>query len=255
MVTGAGGSIGSELCRQIAAFGPSCLILFERYENGLYAIANELQERAPEVRYELAIGDVTDDNRLDAILDRWSPRVILHAAAHKHVPLMEYNCCEAVKNNVLGTCAVAAAAQRHGVERFVLISSDKAVHPSSVMGVTKRVAEQSIQAMAPHGTTRFITVRFGNVLGSNGSVVPRFLSQIRAGGPVTVTHPEMRRYRSRPARPSRRRARGGQWGLCAGHGGADPAGVARAESDPTVRFQPRRHPHRVRRPATGGETV
>jgi FlaA1/EpsC-like NDP-sugar epimerase len=194
LVTGAGGSIGSELCHQIAALRPSRLILFERYENSLYTIANALEERAPGVGCELVIGDVTDERRLNAVFSRWQPRIVVHAAAHKHVPLMEHNCCEAVTNNVMGTRAVALAAQRHGVERFVLISSDKAVNPSSVMGVTKKVAELTVQALAPRGTTRFTTVRFGNVLGSNGSVVPRFLQQIRAGGPVTVTHPDMERY-------------------------------------------------------------
>jgi FlaA1/EpsC-like NDP-sugar epimerase len=194
MVTGAGGSIGSELCRQIADFRPSRLILFERYENGLYAVAHDLQERAPEVPCESVIGDVGDERRLDDVLALWKPALILHAAAHKHVPLMEHNCCEAVKNNVLGTRRVAEAARRHGIERFVLISSDKAVAPSSVMGATKRIAELSMQALARPGGTRFTSVRFGNVLGSNGSVVPRFLQQIQNGGPVTVTHPEMERY-------------------------------------------------------------
>lgn len=194
MVTGAGGSIGSELCHQIAGFRPRRLILFERYENSLYAVANALQERWPNVPCESAIGDVTDERRLDAVLSQWQPSIILHAAAHKHVPLMEYNCCEAVKNNVLGTWRVAEAARRHGIDRFVLISSDKAVDPSSVMGVTKRIAELVVRSLAVDSPTRFVAVRFGNVLGSNGSVVPRFLQQIQAGGPVTVTHPEMKRY-------------------------------------------------------------
>ncbi len=194
MVTGAGGSIGSELCRQIAAFRPSRLILFERYENSLYTIANELHDRAADVVCDSVIGDVTDAARLDAVLSAFRPSIIVHAAAHKHVPLMELNCCEAVKNNVMGTCGVAAAAQRHGIERFVLISSDKAVNPSSVMGATKRIAELAVEAMAPRGITTFTSVRFGNVLGSNGSVVPRFLQQINDGGPVTVTHRDMERY-------------------------------------------------------------
>ncbi|MCC7124232.1 MAG: polysaccharide biosynthesis protein [Acidobacteria bacterium] len=194
MVTGAGGSIGSELCRQIAVFQPRCLILFERYENSLYAIAHELADRYPDVTCELIVGDVGDVRRLDQVLGSLRPSVILHAAAHKHVPLMEFNCCEAVKNNVLGTLRLGQAAQRHGVAQFVMVSSDKAVNPSSVMGATKRVAELALQSLAPHGRTRFATVRFGNVLGSNGSVVPRFLQQIRAGGPVTVTHPDIRRY-------------------------------------------------------------
>jgi FlaA1/EpsC-like NDP-sugar epimerase len=148
----------------------------------------------PDAVCESVIGDVTDVARLDAVISTFKPSIILHAAAHKHVPLMELNCCEAVKNNVEGTLRAASAAQRHGIDRFILISSDKAVNPSSVMGATKRVAELAIQAMASSGTTRFTCVRFGNVLGSNGSVVPRFLQQIRDGGPITVTHPEMQRY-------------------------------------------------------------
>ena len=194
MVTGAGGSIGSELCRQVASFEPSLLVLFERYENSLYAVEHDLRVRAPYVHIEAVIGDVTDVQRLNMVLATYKPAIILHAAAHKHVPLMEFNCCEAVKNNITGTRRVAEAAQRHNVERFILISTDKAVNPSSVMGATKRVAELVVQAKAPHATTRFTIVRFGNVLGSNGSVVPRFVEQIRAGGPVTVTDPEVRRY-------------------------------------------------------------
>jgi FlaA1/EpsC-like NDP-sugar epimerase len=194
LVTGAGGSIGSELCRQIASFRPSRLILFERYENSLYTIVHDLQDRSPDVPTEPVIGDVTDEGRLEAVFATYRPSIVLHAAAHKHVPLMEYNCCEAVKNNVVGTQRVAEVAKRHDAERFILISSDKAVNPSSVMGVTKRVAELVVRSMAAGSRTRFSTVRFGNVLGSNGSVVPRFLDQIRAGGPVTVTHPEIRRY-------------------------------------------------------------
>lgn len=193
MVTGAGGSIGSELCRQIAAFGPSMLVMYERYENSLYTVAHDLQELAPTVRSEAIIGDVTDERRLTGVMATYRPEIVLHAAAHKHVPLMEQNCCEAIKNNVVGTRLVAEAAQRYGAELFLLISSDKAVNPSSVMGATKRVAELIVQSM-PTGRTRCTTVRFGNVLGSNGSVVPRFLQQIQAGGPVTVTHPEIRRY-------------------------------------------------------------
>jgi FlaA1/EpsC-like NDP-sugar epimerase len=194
LVTGAGGSIGSELCRQIAGFAPGLLVMFERYENSLYAIAHDVQQRAPALRTEAIVGDVTDASRLDDVLATYRPQIIVHAAAHKHVPLMEDNPCEAVKNNVIGTRRVAYAAQRRGVERFILISSDKAVNPSSVMGATKRVAELLIQTMGSRGGTRFTAVRFGNVLGSNGSVVPRFLEQIQAGGPVTVTHPEIRRY-------------------------------------------------------------
>ena len=195
LVTGAGGSIGSELCRQIAAFRPSELILFERYENSLYTIINDLMDRPTAPTVHAVIGDVTDAMRVNEVIKQHRPQIIFHAAAHKHVPLMEANPSEAVKNNVVGTRTVAEAAQRHGVERFVLISTDKAVNPTSVMGATKRVAESVIQKIgAEHGDTRFVTVRFGNVLGSNGSVIPRMMDQIRSGGPVTVTHPEIRRY-------------------------------------------------------------
>jgi FlaA1/EpsC-like NDP-sugar epimerase len=195
LVTGAGGSIGSELCRQIASLDPASLILFERYENSLYAIANELTDRQNGGCIHPVIGDVTDGSRVDAVFSEYLPDIVFHAAAHKHVPLMEGNPCEAVKNNVVGTQTVAEAAQCHGVERFVLISTDKAVNPSSVMGASKRVAELIVQSIGARTThTRFVVVRFGNVLGSNGSVIPRMVEQIRAGGPVTVTHPEIRRY-------------------------------------------------------------
>lgn len=194
LVTGAGGSIGSELCRQIAAFGPAVLVLYERYENGLYAVANDLVSRSAQVSIAQVIGDVTDEHRLNAVMAEHRPQIVFHAAAHKHVPLMEANVCEAVKNNVIGTRMVAEAAERFGAEHFVLISTDKAVNPSSVMGCTKRVAELLLQGLGQRSATRFVTVRFGNVLGSNGSVVPLFASQISAGGPVTVTHPEIRRY-------------------------------------------------------------
>jgi FlaA1/EpsC-like NDP-sugar epimerase len=194
LVTGAGGSIGSELCRQIARWSPASLVLFERYEGGLYAIESQLRDAWPDGPILAAIGDVTDVHRLDVVIRATRPDIIFHAAAHKHVPLMETNPCEAVKNNVLGTLRVAEAAVRHGVGEFILISTDKAVHPSSVMGASKRIAELIVQSLTGRGKTRFVTVRFGNVLGSSGSVVPRFLEQIAAGGPVTVTHPEIRRY-------------------------------------------------------------
>ena len=194
MVTGAGGSIGSELCRQIAALKPAALLLYERYENNLFAIVNDLADRAGGPRATPIVGDVGDIARLDAVLQEHRPEIIFHAAAHKHVPLMEQNPCEAVKNNVMATRLLADAAERHGVDRFILISTDKAVNPTSVMGATKRVAELLVQSQGVGSGTSFFTVRFGNVLASNGSVVPRFLQQIRAGGPVTVTHPEMRRY-------------------------------------------------------------
>ena len=193
-VTGAGGSIGSELCRQIVEFRPQALILYERHENSLYTIGSELADRGYSSLVNLVLGDITDVHRLDDILQAYRPDVIFHAAAHKHVPLMELNAGEAYKNNVLGTQLVAEAAAKNDVAHFVLISTDKAVNPSSVMGATKRVAELVIQAMAQRSSTCFLTVRFGNVLGSNGSVVPRFQAQIRAGGPVTVTHPKVRRY-------------------------------------------------------------
>ncbi len=194
LVTGAGGSIGSELCRQIAAFEPASLVLFERYENGLYAIANDLADRGTSVTVCPTVGDVTDAARVHGVFAQYRPQIVFHAAAHKHVPLMEHNPCEAVKNNVVGTQVVAEAARQYRAERFVLISTDKAANPSSVMGATKRVAELIVQSVTGDRSTRFVTVRFGNVLGSNGSVIPRMIDQIRAGGPVTVTHQEIRRY-------------------------------------------------------------
>jgi len=194
LVTGAGGSIGSELCRQIISYEPASLILYERYENGLFTIHGELVNRVSDGRIYPVIGDVTDKARLQSTMDVYEPQIVFHAAAHKHVPLMEYNPCEAVKNNVMGTRIVATLAEQMGVERFIMISTDKAVRPSSVMGATKRVAELIIQDMARTGRTTFSTVRFGNVLGSNGSVVPHFLQQIKSGGPVTVTHPDVQRY-------------------------------------------------------------
>ncbi len=194
LVTGAGGSIGSELCRQIAGYDPESLILYERYENGLYAIHGELCSRVPDLRVHPVIGDVTDRSRLRSTMEAYRPHIVFHAAAHKHVPLMEFNPCEAVKNNVLGTRMVATLAEEVSAERFIMISTDKAVRPSSVMGATKRIAELIIQDMARSSRTTFSTVRFGNVLGSNGSVVPHFLQQIKSGGPVTVTHPDVERF-------------------------------------------------------------
>lgn len=194
LVTGAGGSIGSELCYQIARLEPETLTLYDRYENGLFAVANNLASRSGECVVHALVGDVTDRRRLDAVMSAGRPAIVFHAAAHKHVPLMEGNPCEAVKNNVYGTRTMMEAAARHEVERFVLISTDKAVNPTSVMGTTKRVAELLVQAMNRQGRTVYLAVRFGNVLASNGSVVPTFLEQIKAGGPVTVTHPDMRRY-------------------------------------------------------------
>ncbi len=194
LVTGAGGSIGSELCRQIAQYRPASLVLFERYENGVHALLLELRATVPQVDVLPMVGDVTVPERVAEVFRQTRPDLVFHAAAHKHVPLMELNPKEAVRNNVLGTRVVAEAALAAGVDRFVLISTDKAVNPSSVMGVTKRIAEHVIQGFNHKGLTKFTVVRFGNVLGSNGSVVPLFTEQIRRGGPVTVTSPEIKRY-------------------------------------------------------------
>jgi FlaA1/EpsC-like NDP-sugar epimerase len=194
LVTGAGGSIGSELCRQIAWYRPALLVLFERHENSLYALDLELRETFPQVRTLAVIGDTTDLDRVREVFRVHAPHLIFHAAAHKHVPMMEQNPREAVRNNVLGTRIVAEMALAMGTERFVLISTDKAVHPTSVMGATKRIAEDLVQDMNRRAATKFTVVRFGNVLGSNGSVVPLFAEQIRKGGPVTVTHPEIKRF-------------------------------------------------------------
>jgi FlaA1/EpsC-like NDP-sugar epimerase len=193
MVTGAAGSIGSELCRQIARFRPVRLIAFEIAETPLFHLEREMQERFPELDFCLQIGSIQDQRRVASVIDAHRPAMIFHAAAYKHVPIMESSVIEAVTNNVFGTLNVARAAAEYGAEEFVLISSDKAVRPTSVMGVTKRLCELLIRSL-PAGRTRFVAVRFGNVLGSNGSVIPLFKQQIANGGPVTVTHPEMRRY-------------------------------------------------------------
>ena len=194
LITGAGGSIGSELARQITLFEPKVLLLYERHENSLYNIHKELDDRRLAFPVVPLIGDVTDAQRLCSVLEEYKPQILFHAAAHKHVPLVEMNPLEAVKNNCIGTRVTAEAASLYGVEQFVHISTDKAVNPSSVMGATKRVAELIIQDIARTSRTRFVLVRFGNVLGSSGSVLLRFQEQIKAGGPVTVTHPEIRRY-------------------------------------------------------------
>jgi FlaA1/EpsC-like NDP-sugar epimerase len=194
LVTGAGGSIGSELCRQICRFGPERLVLVERFENALFEIHRELAAAFPHVPIDPRIADVCDSARMTHIFETTKPSILFHAAAHKHVPMMEWNPGEAVKNNIGGTRVVADLADRYGVERFVLVSTDKAVNPSSVMGATKRVAEIYVQALSKDSATRFVTVRFGNVLGSAGSVIPIFREQIAAGGPVMVTHPDMKRY-------------------------------------------------------------
>ena len=194
MVTGAGGSIGSELCRQILSLGPSRLVLFERYENSLHAIRLELGDVRSRTQIAAVIGDVGDRVVVDQTLTEYRPEIVFHAAAHKHVPLMEENPAEAIKNNVWGTRILAERSEAAGVDRFILISTDKAANPSSVMGASKRLAEMAVRLQAKGSGTSFAIVRFGNVLGSNGSVVPRFLEQIRRGGPVTVTHPDVRRY-------------------------------------------------------------
>ena len=195
MVTGAGGSIGSELCRQIARFKPRALVLFELNEFALYGIEQEFRRIHAAIPLVCAIGDVKDRARVEQVIRAHGPSVIFHAAAYKHVPLMESeNSWQAVLNNVAGTHVVADVAAQAGVEKFVLISTDKAINPTSVMGATKRLAEMVCQALQEPQGTRFVMVRFGNVLGSTGSVIPKFREQIAAGGPVTVTHPEMRRY-------------------------------------------------------------
>lgn len=194
MVTGGGGSIGSELCRQLAAFSPARLIIFDIYENNAYAIQQELRKKYPDLNLTVLIGSVRDRKRLDHVFSTYRPSLVYHAAAHKHVPLMEDSPCEAVKNNVFGTLNTAEMADKYGVERFLLISTDKAVNPTNIMGTTKRVCEMVIQMVGRHSQTEFVAVRFGNVLGSNGSVVPLFKKQIAEGGPVTVTDPNVIRF-------------------------------------------------------------
>ncbi|MDF9844056.1 MULTISPECIES: nucleoside-diphosphate sugar epimerase/dehydratase [unclassified Paenibacillus] len=194
LVTGAGGSIGSELCRQISPFAPDKLLILGHGENSIYTIEMELRKSFPELSIVTVIADVQDRTRMMEVFESHKPQVVFHAAAHKHVPLMERNPSEAIKNNVFGTRNVADCADKYGAERFVLISSDKAVNPTSVMGATKRIAEMYVQSLNTTSNTKFSAVRFGNVLGSRGSVIPAFKQQIAAGGPVTVTHPEMVRY-------------------------------------------------------------
>ncbi|MBR5445556.1 MAG: polysaccharide biosynthesis protein, partial [Clostridia bacterium] len=223
MVTGGGGSIGSELCRQVAKHHPKKLIVFDIYENNAHAIGLELRDKYPELDLEVLIGSVRDSRRINQVFARYKPDVVYHAAAHKHVPLMEDSPCEAIKNNAVGTYKTAYAAMMNGCKRFVQISTDKAVNPTNIMGASKRLCEMIIQSfdrkiregraqeilplfahseeddgfpqkMAEKPVTEFVAVRFGNVLGSNGSVVPRFKEQIARGGPVTVTHPDIIRY-------------------------------------------------------------
>ncbi|HLE62196.1 MAG TPA: nucleoside-diphosphate sugar epimerase/dehydratase [Pyrinomonadaceae bacterium] len=194
LVTGAGGSIGSELARQVAKFGPANLLLVERAEFALFNIDHELRKTWPNLKITPLVADVGDESRMRQILEEFRTHVVIHAAAHKHVPMMETNSCEAVKNNVLGTNLLGELCGQYGVDTFVLISTDKAVKPSSIMGATKRVAELVVQKLDKKYATRYVAVRFGNVIGSAGSVIPIFRRQIKSGGPVTVTHPEMKRY-------------------------------------------------------------
>lgn len=194
LVTGGGGSIGSELCRQIAANGVRQLIIFDIYENNAYDIQQELKGKYPNLDLIVLIGSVRNGRKVNSVFARYSPDIVYHAAAHKHVPLMEDSPNEAIKNNVFGTYKVALAADRYGVEKFVLISTDKAVNPTNIMGASKRMCEMIVQVFSNLSKTEYVAVRFGNVLGSNGSVIPLFKRQIEAGGPVTVTHPEIIRY-------------------------------------------------------------
>ena len=194
MVTGGGGSIGSELCRQIAAAGPAQLIVLDIYENNAYDLQNELKKKYPELNLRVVIASVRDRQRMHSVFCTYQPQIVYHAAAHKHVPLMEDNPWEAIKNNVMGTNITADEADKNHVEKFVMISTDKAVRPTNIMGASKRICEMIIQSYSRRSRTEYAVVRFGNVLGSNGSVVPLFERQIAAGGPVTVTHPDIIRY-------------------------------------------------------------
>jgi len=194
LVTGGGGSIGSELCRQIARYNPKQLLVLDIYENNAYELQQELKMEHPQLNLKVLIASVRDAARIESIFSTYKPSVVFHAAAHKHVPLMEENPQEAVKNNVFGTLNVVECADKYGVRRFVMISTDKAVNPTNIMGATKRLCEMIIQGMNKKSKTEYVAVRFGNVLGSNGSVIPLFKKQIAAGGPVTVTHPEITRF-------------------------------------------------------------
>lgn len=195
LVTGGGGSIGSELCRQIAKFNPKNLIIFDIYENNAYELFSELKNKYEDtINIIVRIGSIRDINCIERVFEEYKPQVVFHAAAHKHVPLMEYVPGEAVKNNVFGTLNVAKCADKYGCDKFVLLSTDKAVNPTNIMGATKRITELIIQNLANESNTKYVAVRFGNVLGSNGSVIPLFQKQIKAGGPVTVTHPDITRF-------------------------------------------------------------
>lgn len=194
LVTGGAGSIGSELCRQIAKFKPYKLIILDIYENTLYDLQQELLRTYPTLNFEVTVASVRDSKRIKRVFDKYRPEIVFHAAAHKHVPLMELDPWEAVKNNIKGTYTVATIANSFDVKKFVLISTDKAVNPTNVMGATKRFCEMIIQALQPMSKTEYSAVRFGNVLGSNGSVVPLFKKQIAQGGPITLTHKDVTRY-------------------------------------------------------------
>ncbi|MBQ3079380.1 MAG: polysaccharide biosynthesis protein [Clostridia bacterium] len=194
LVTGGGGSIGSEICRQLVRFSPKKLVVFDVYENGAYELQMELNRKRSDLKLEVVIGSIRDKRRLDSVMDEYKPEVVFHAAAHKHVPLMETSPAEAVKNNVFGTYNLLKSASEHGVERLVQLSTDKAVNPTNVMGATKRITEMLVQMFARNTEMKCMAVRFGNVLGSHGSVIPLFEEQILDGGPVTLTHPEITRY-------------------------------------------------------------
>ncbi|MDD6479118.1 MAG: nucleoside-diphosphate sugar epimerase/dehydratase [Oscillospiraceae bacterium] len=194
MVTGGGGSIGSELCRQIARYEPKEIIIFDIYENNAYEIQNELSRAYPDLKLTVLIGSVRDSKRMNCVFDKYRPQIVYHAAAHKHVPLMEDSPNESIKNNVFGTLKTAECADKYGVQKFVLISTDKAVNPTNIMGATKRICEMIVQSYNRRSNTEFVAVRFGNVLGSNGSVIPVFKKQISEGGPVTVTDPNIIRF-------------------------------------------------------------
>lgn len=194
LISGAGGSIGSEIARQVARFGPKEIILFDHHENFVYFLTVEFKMKHPKVRIKTVIGSIRDVGLLKQLFSKNKPQVVFHAAAHKHVPLMEDNPVAAVKNNIIGSRNLIYAANHYGVERFVLISTDKAVNPINIMGMSKRIAEMILQAKAKNSKTKFMAVRFGNVLGSSGSVVPLFKKQIEEGGPVTITHPDVKRY-------------------------------------------------------------
>ena len=194
LVTGGGGSIGSEICRQLAGHGVGHLIIFDIYENNAYQIQKSLEWEFPRLHMTVLIGSVRDERRLQSMFSHYRPDIVFHAAAHKHVPLMEDSPNEAIKNNVIGTLKTARMASRYHVKKFILISTDKAVNPTNIMGASKRLCEMVIQMIGKHSTTEFAAVRFGNVLGSNGSVIPLFIDQIKAGNPITITDPNMTRF-------------------------------------------------------------